>query len=127
VNGDVNLAIGGATTEGGIIPSVEVQIGAFHAAGGQFGTNARVAADAAAAQSRNIEALIGAGARTIVVASLPDLGATPRFNGNAATAEAGLTATNTSTAYWTRTYRRLPRLIRRPTSRRPISRACSRS
>jgi outer membrane lipase/esterase len=113
VNGDVNLAIGGATTEGGIIPSVEVQIGAFQAAGGQFGTNdlvtilagandifnanldAGVAADAAAAQSSNIGALVQAGARTIVVASLPDLGATPRFNGNAATAEAGLTATNT--------------------------------
>src|SRR5262245_30298944 len=34
VDGNVNLAIGGATTEGGIIPSVEVQIQAFQAAGG---------------------------------------------------------------------------------------------
>lgn len=113
VDGNVNLAIGGATTEGGIIPSVEVQIEAFQAAGGQFGTNdlvtllagandifdadldATVAADAAAAQTRNINALIGAGARTIVVANIPDLGATPRFNGDAATQQAGLTATNT--------------------------------
>jgi outer membrane lipase/esterase len=112
-DGNVNLAIGGATTEGGIIPSVQVQIDAFQDAGGQFGTNdlvtllagandifnanldAGVAATAAEAQSQNVSALIGAGARTIVVANIPDLGATPRFNGNAETAQAGLTATNT--------------------------------
>jgi outer membrane lipase/esterase len=113
VNSDVNLAIGGATTEGGIIPSVAVQIGAFRAAGGSFGTNdlvtilagandifnadldAGVAAAAAAAESRNVSALVVAGARTIVVANIPNLGATPRFNGNGGTAQAGLTATNT--------------------------------
>jgi outer membrane lipase/esterase len=113
VNGDVNLAVGGATTEGGLFPSVQVQIGAFQAAGGQFGTNdlvtllagandifdasldAGVAAEAAEAQSDNVRALIAAGARTILVANIPNLGATPRFNGNAGTAQAGLTATNT--------------------------------
>ena len=112
VNGDVNLAVGGANTEGGGVPSVEVQINAFRAVGGQFGTNdlvtllagandlfaadldAGVAADAAEAQSRNVSALLAAGARTIVVANLPNLGATPRYNGDAGKAQDGLTATN---------------------------------
>jgi outer membrane lipase/esterase len=119
VEGNVNLAIGGATTVGGDIflnvgiPSVEDQINDFQSAGGRFGTNdlvtllagandifnadldAGAAANAATAQSRNVTTLINAGARTILIANLPNLGATPRFNGDATTAAAGLVATNT--------------------------------
>ena len=100
-----------------IIPSVEDQISEFRNAGGTFGTNDLVtilagandifnafdenpnlaiteAGDAAAAQIRNVRALVGAdlGARTVVVANLPNLGATPRFNGNP---DAATAATNT--------------------------------
>ena len=57
--------------------------------------DAGAASDAAAAQTRNVSALINAGARTILIANLPNLGATPRFNGDVTTAEAGLVATNT--------------------------------
>ena len=119
VEGNVNLAIGGATTVGGDlflnvgIPSVEDQINDFQSAGGRFGTNdlvtllagandifnadldAGAAANAATAQSRNVTTLINAGARTILIANLPNLGATPRFNGDATTGAAGLVATNT--------------------------------
>jgi outer membrane lipase/esterase len=119
IDGNVNLAIGGATTTGGDIflglgiPSVEDQINDFRDAGGQFGTNdlvtllagandifnanldAGAAAAAAAAQSRNVTALLNAQARTILIANLPNLGATPRFNGDVTTVEAGLVATNT--------------------------------
>jgi outer membrane lipase/esterase len=119
INGDINLAIGGATTTGGDIflnvgiPSVEDQINDFRNAGGRFGPNdlitllagandifnadldAGAASDAAAAQTRNVSALVNAGARTILIANLPNLGATPRFNGDATTVEAGLVATNT--------------------------------
>ena len=108
-DGSVNLAVGGATTEGGElfsafgqdfgIPSVENQIREFQAAGGQFGQNDLItllagandifdadldvaaAESAAAAQTRNIRALVDAGAPTLLVANLPNLGATPRFNG----------------------------------------------
>ena len=94
VEGNVNLAIGGATTVGGDlflnvgIPSVEDQINDFRDAGGRFGTNdlvtllagandifnadldAGAAANAATAQSRNVTTLINAGARTILILSL---------------------------------------------------------
>jgi outer membrane lipase/esterase len=126
VEGSVNLAIGGATTNDdaiptieflgfrlNIIPSVEDQIGDFLAAGGRFGTrdlvtilagandifNANLAipaaAQAAATQTRNVGALVAAGAPTIVVANLPNLGITPRFNGDLGTAQQGTAATNT--------------------------------
>ena len=102
------------------IPSVEDQITAFRNAGGRFGTGDLVtilagandifnafnqnpnlaipaAEQAAAAQIRNVDALVDAplGARTVVVANLPNLGVIPRFNGNAQTAQQGTDATNT--------------------------------
>ena len=126
VEGSVNLAIGGATTNDdaiptieflgfrlNLIPSVEDQIGDFLAAGGRFGTrdlvtilagandifNANLAIpaaeQAAAAQTRNVGALVAAGAPTIVVANLPNLGITPRFNGDLGTSQQGTAATNT--------------------------------
>lgn len=100
------------------IPSVEDQISDFRNAGGQFGTGDLVtilagandifnafdenpnlaipaAQQAAAAQIRNVDALVRAGAPTIVVANLPNLGVIPRFNGNADTVQQGTVATNT--------------------------------
>lgn len=100
------------------IPSVEDQISDFRNAGGQFGTGDLVtilagandifnafdenpnlaipaAQQAAAAQIRNVDALVRAGAPTIVVANLPNLGVIPRFNGNADTVQQGTDATNT--------------------------------
>jgi outer membrane lipase/esterase len=102
------------------IPSVEDQITAFRNAGGRFGTGDLVtilagandifnafnqnpnlaipaAEQAAAAQIRNVDALVDAplGARTVVVANLPNLGVIPRFNGNAQTVQQGTDATNT--------------------------------
>ncbi len=130
VEGSVNLAAGGATTEGGElfdifgqpvgIPSVERQIEDFTDNGGEFSTNdlvtvlagandifnadldAGAAASAADTQKRNLSALIEAKASTIVIANLPNLGATPSFSGlddrfdaNEDTAIAGLVATDT--------------------------------
>jgi outer membrane lipase/esterase len=104
------------------IPSVEDQITLFRNAGGRFGTGDLVtilagandifnafnqnpnlaipaAEQAAAAQIRNVDALVdpdaGLGARTVIVANLPNLGIIPRFNGNAQTAQQGTDATNT--------------------------------
>ena len=112
VSGDVNLAVGGAQTTGGLIPSVSTQITLFNLVGGSIGPNDLVttlagandifnadldpaaAIDAANAQTQNIETLVSLGARTIIVANLPNLGATPEFNGNAVTAQLGLDATN---------------------------------
>lgn len=116
VTGDVNLAIGGAQAAGGLLPSEQVQIGAFLAAGGHFGANDLVtslagandifnaglspvaANNAAIAQTANLSTLVGAGARTILVGNLPNLGATPQFSGSVITANAGLIATNTFNA-----------------------------
>ena len=115
-SGDVNLAIGGAQAAGGDLPSVQVQIGAFLATGGQFGPNDLVttlagandifnenlnegaANTAAIAQTTNLGILVNAGARTILIGNLPNLGATPAFSGNPVTAQLGLMATNTFNA-----------------------------
>ena len=102
------------------IPSVEDQITAFRNAGGRFGTGDLVtilagandifnafnqnpnlaipaAEQAAAAQIRNVDALVDAplGARTVVVANLPNLGVIPKFNGSVQTVQQGTDATNT--------------------------------
>jgi outer membrane lipase/esterase len=122
LTGDVNLAIAGAEAEGGLLPSVQTQIGTYLLFGGQFGPSdlvtmlagandvlnaglsAAAAENAAIAQSINVGAVAAQGAGTILVANLPNLGATPQFNGspqysgNAVTAQLGLIATNTFNA-----------------------------
>lgn len=117
VTGDVNLALGGARADGGVFPApVDTQILAYLLAGGQFGQNDLVtmlagandifqaglspvaAENAAIAQAANVDTVAAAGAGTILVANLPNLGATPLFNGNAITAQLGLVATNTFNA-----------------------------
>lgn len=122
---NVNAAIGGAETVGGVPPSVQTQIGAFLAAGGVFGPNdlvsvqggandffsffdanpaptaAGISAASAAiglAEASNVELLIGAGAKTILVSNLPNFGATPAFNGSLLTSQAGLLASVTYNA-----------------------------
>ncbi len=102
VTGDVNLAVGGARTVDGDLPSERLQIGAFLLAGGRFGENdlvtmlagandlfdlgfvPSVALSAAVTQTQNVGAVIGAGGRTILVGNLPDLGATPAHSGDPA-------------------------------------------
>ena len=103
------------------VPSVQTQIDTFAAAGGTFGPPISSASRAAqdffqfftlnptptAAQittqaittgtneASNIGLAIGDGAKTILVSNLPNLGATPSFNGSTASAQAGLLATVT--------------------------------
>lgn len=105
------------------IPSVPTQINAFLAAGGTFGPHDLVSVQGGAndffnffnntpaaqipgllpgfatnvgiAETENVATLIGAGAKTILVSNLPNLGATPNFNTNPNSANAGFLATVT--------------------------------
>jgi outer membrane lipase/esterase len=94
LSGHVNMALGGARADGTVAfpPGVPTQIGAYGLAGGTFGANDLVTlwagandifqsgtpVEAAQAQNGNVQSLIFAqNARTILIANLPDLGATP--------------------------------------------------
>ena len=118
---NVNAAIGGAQTVGGLLPSVQTEINAFHAAGGVFGPNdlvsvqgggddflnffganptptptqiTNLAIQTGTNEASNVALAIGYGAKTILVSNLPDLGAAPRFIAGGPLAEqAGLLAT----------------------------------
>jgi outer membrane lipase/esterase len=122
---NVNAAIAGANTVGGSPtspPSVRTQIGTFVGLGGTFGPHDLVSIQGGANDffgffsttpsptaagissfaittglnnAGNIELAIGAGAKTIIVSNLPNLGATPRFNGSPLSAQAGLLASAT--------------------------------
>ncbi len=122
---NVNAAIGGADAVGGTVPSVQTQIGAFLAAGGVFGPNDLVSIQGGANdffgffganpaptvadissfatttglnEASNLALATSAGAKTILVSNLPNLGATPSFNGSALSAQAGLFAAATYNA-----------------------------
>ncbi len=122
---NVNAAIGGAQTVAGFPPSVQAQIGAFVSAGGVFGPNDLVSVQGGANdffafftanptptalqlqtfatvtglnEAGNVALVAGAGAKTILVSNLPNIGATPSFNGNPLTAGGGLLATATYNA-----------------------------
>jgi outer membrane lipase/esterase len=113
---NVNAAVGGAQTVSGFLPSVQTQINVFTAAGGTFGprdlvsiqggandifnfftstpnpTQAQIAGfgvTTAANEASNIGLAIADGAKTILVSNLPNIGATPNFNGSPLTAAAG--------------------------------------
>lgn len=123
VTNDVNLAIGGARADVdvGFPFGVPQQITDFQNAGGTFGdgdvvalwagandvlqffganmapTGGQIVAnslDAANDQLGNISTLIGAGAKTVLVFNLPNIGDTPFFNGSPTTAGAGSLATS---------------------------------
>ncbi len=107
--GGVNYAFGGSRTDNlvGLPPGTVTQIGAFLAGGGTFGANdivtmwagannifqgiaipanqntaamGAIATGAANDVVNQVNTLAGAGARTIVVLSLPDIGLAPNFN-----------------------------------------------
>lgn len=107
------------------VPAVSQQIGAYLLSGGTFGPNDLIsvqggandffkfftlnpsptitqiqtqAVTTAINEASNIALLTGAGAKTILVSNLPNIGATPDFNGSALTAQAGLFATVTYNA-----------------------------
>lgn len=94
--GGTNYAVGGAQATGGLIKSVDQQVGEF-LAGGSVDSSALFvlfggANDLLGEQTdvtvpvnsllANAEELIAEGARNILVANLPLLGLTPRFNGD---------------------------------------------
>ena len=109
-NNNVNAAVGGALTTGAPpIPSVADQIAAFSAAGGTFRatdlvsvqgggndvlafltanptptpTNSMNAGTTIAVnEATNIQSLVNAGAKTILVSNLPSAGTMPAFSGN---------------------------------------------
>lgn len=128
VNGNVNLAFGGARTDNAVnlngpIPSLPTQLGTFLGLGGTFGsadtvtllggannifqyfTVAGAGANPAGITSTSIaaatdmasltQAVAGAGAGRILISNLPDLGATPAYNGSPVTAGAGSLASMT--------------------------------
>ncbi len=125
---NVNAAVGGAGTVPGSslnpVPSVQQQINTFAALGTigandlvsvQGGANdffkffalnpaptaAQITAQAITTgtnEASNIALAITDGAKTILVSNLPNLGATPSFNGSAATAQGGFLATATYNA-----------------------------
>ena len=140
---NVNAAIGGADAVGGTVPSVQTQIGAFLAAGGVFGPNDLVSIQGGANdffgffganpaptvadissfatttglnEASNLALATSAGAKTILVSNLPNLGATPSFNGSALSAQAGLFAAATYNA----TLDQCDRATRRAQSRREL-------
>jgi outer membrane lipase/esterase len=107
ITGNVNAAVAGAQATGDYslpgapfaFPAVDHQILAFHNAGGVFGANDLVIVQGGAnnflqqgaaanpvaiatGELSNIGALALYGARTILVANLPDLGATPSAHGD---------------------------------------------
>jgi outer membrane lipase/esterase len=111
---NVNLAIGGAQTVGGLLPSVQTEINAFQLFGGTFGPKDLVSVQGGAndffngstnpvgvaANEINNIALIAkafaanAGGGTILVSNLPNLGATPNaISGGPVVQQAGLLAT----------------------------------
>ncbi len=121
VTGDVNLALGGARADDSVAvpPGVPSQITAFSAFGGSFGANdlvtvwagandifqfftanpaptqAQITAQGittAGVEAGNVQSLIGMGAKTILVANLPNLGATPSFNGTPTSSAGGFVA-----------------------------------
>ena len=125
VTGNVNAAIGGAQATGGVIPSVQTQIGLYQLVGGTFGPNDLVSVQGGANdffnffatnptptvaalqifatqvgvnEAANVSSLIQAGAKTLLVSNLPNIGATPSFNGTAAGAAGGQFATTTYNA-----------------------------
>ncbi len=108
---NVNAAIGGATTTGGTVPAVDEQITQFLGAGGVFGANDLVSVQGGANdftsllgapvldsvaistgiatannEATNIDSLIAAGAKNILVSDLPDLAVLPSVSGSPATA-----------------------------------------
>ena len=113
---NVNAAIGGAETQGGLLlPSVEDEINEFRASGGILGPRDLVSVQGGAndffnffkgasptpqqittfaietgtSEASNIALAIGYGARTILVSNLPSLGATPNFIAQGPLAEQG--------------------------------------
>lgn len=121
---DVNLAFGGARADGDILipPGVPAQIGAFQFFGGSIQDDDLVTVwagandvfqyfasdptptqpeitenslDAASDNVGNVQTLIGLGAKTIIVGNLPNLGATPQFNGTPQGQQGGLVASLT--------------------------------
>jgi outer membrane lipase/esterase len=118
---NVNAAIGGAQTVGGLLPSVQNQVAAFHASGGVFGPNDLVSVQGGANdffnffnapppptqaqitsfavqtgtnEASNVALAIGYGARTILVSNLPNIGATPNgITGGPLAEQGGLLAT----------------------------------
>lgn len=106
---NLNAAVGGAQTTGLVPPSVQTQIGAFVFTGGRFGSNDLVSVQGGAndffnfftpgsqptatqitdfatltakAEADNVKTVLGKGAKTVIVSNLPDVGATPKFNGS---------------------------------------------
>ncbi len=105
------------------VPDVQTQINTFIGFGGKFGPNDLVSVQGGAndffqfftltppasvpallpgasvtianRDASNIGLVIADGAKTVLVSNLPNLGATPSFNGSATTAQAGLLATVT--------------------------------
>ncbi len=133
LNGNVNLAFGGARADNGTnlngpLPSVGTQVGYFLTHGGTFGKNDLVtmqggandifqyfttagagatpggiiaaSTNAANALSADVALAISGGAKRLLVANLPDIGATPAYNGSPATAGAGSLASQTYNAAW---------------------------
>lgn len=122
---NVNAAVGGAGTVPGTslnpVPDVQTQINTFIGVGGTFGPNDLVSIQGGANdffkffsgppptqaqivtqgvitgnnEASNIGLAITDGAKTILVSNLPNLGATPQFNGTTTSAQAGLLATVT--------------------------------
>ena len=111
----------------GPLPSIGTQVGAFALSGGVFSANdlvtiqggandifqfftanpaptgaAIISAGSTAANAlvSDIGLAIGAGAKTLLVPNLPDLGLTPSYNGSAASAGAGTLATTSYNAAW---------------------------
>jgi outer membrane lipase/esterase len=122
---NVNAAIGGAQTVSGFPFSVQTQINVFIAAGGTFGPNDLVSIQGGANdifnffnsnanptqaqiigfgtttafnEASNIALAIKDGAKTIIVSNLPNIGATPAFNGSPLTFAAGNLASVTYNA-----------------------------
>ena len=106
---NVNLAVGGARSIGGGVPSTDTQITQFLAAGGSFGasdlvgfqigtndlgafltanpggsTSVFAAGGTTIAQNAiaNLTRIVAAGAKNILVVNLADVGQTPRYAGN---------------------------------------------
>jgi outer membrane lipase/esterase len=123
VTGNVDVALGGARADNSVAvpPGVPSQISAFSAFGGTFGpkdlvtvwagandifqfftanpapTQAQVTTQGittAGNEAANVQSLIGMGAKTILVANLPNLGATPSFNGTPTSSAGGFVASS---------------------------------
>lgn len=117
---NVNVAIGGAETDSGLVPSIPTQIETFLDAGGAFGPDDLVSMQGGANDLFNflsgepdaprkeiaafatkigenaaasVKAVMDTGATTILVSNLPDIGATPALGSTARTAQAGRFAT----------------------------------